>query len=150
MNGQAARTFLEELRQRKAQVIRELTELETLEAGVVGYLGSLLSNVAIMPMDQRKPVISAAPFITTQCPASLWRKADTPPRPKWRETISDVFRDYGPSLTVVQIREAVRKLGYCEGASDSSLYKSVYTALTRNTDVFENRDRLWWLISGRP
>jgi hypothetical protein len=150
MNGQAARTFLEELRQRKAQVTRELTELEILEAGVVRYLGSLRSNVAIMPMDQQKPVISAAPFITTQCPASLWRKVDTPPRPKWREIISDVFRDYGPSLTVDQIREAVQELGYCDGASDPSVYRSVYTTLTRNTDLFENRERLWWLINGRP
>jgi hypothetical protein len=150
MNGQAAQAFLEDLRQRKAQVIRELNELEALELGVVRYLGSFRSQVAIMPMDQRKPVISAAPLITTQCPPSLWRKADAPPRLKWRGIIIDVFRDFGPSLTVVQIREAVRRLGYGDSASDPSLYKSVCRSLTRNTDLFENRDRLWWLISGRP
>jgi hypothetical protein len=149
MNGQEAKAFLDMLRLRKAQISRELTEVETLEAGVVRFLGSLSTDAAAMPTDQRKPVITAAPASAIPRLPIPESDKESPPQPKWRDIISEVLRDHGPSLTVVQIRETVRDLGYGDGASDPSLYNSIYTALTRNADLFEKRNKSWWLFGAR-
>jgi hypothetical protein len=150
MNGDTARAFLDELRQRKVQFTRELTEIEALEASVVGFLGSLGMDAASIPMDQRKPVITVPPDIAIQHAPTLESDAEASPQSKWRDIIGKIFCDHGSSMTVVQIRETIRELGLRDRTSDPSLYNSVYTTLSRNPDLFEKRGKLWWLIGNQP
>jgi hypothetical protein len=145
----ASREFQAEVKQEIASLRTRLEKLKTLESLLAELLGNeddAPMELPVSEMTGTRKTSALAAMLASEEPSHTESESRSG---TWKERVESVLRAAaGKPLTVLQIVDALGDMGYETDKPRSSLYNSVYTALTRNSPQFiQVGANLWRLKS---